>query len=57
MSLDPKYHSSIIFKNKVENENFQPPILIPPKPNRNDEPPDRGDKDVEKVGEDSSDSE
>ncbi|KAH9696710.1 DUF4283 domain-containing protein [Citrus sinensis] len=55
-SLDPKYHSTIIFKNKFENENFQAPLLIPPKPNPNEEPPDRGDRDMEKVGEDSSDT-
>ncbi|KAL9445616.1 hypothetical protein AB3S75_018585 [Citrus x aurantiifolia] len=56
-SLDPKYHSAIIFKNKLENEKFQAPLSIPPKPNPNEEPPDRGNRDMEQMGEDSSDSE
>ncbi|KAK9204277.1 hypothetical protein WN943_014535 [Citrus x changshan-huyou] len=56
-SLDPKYHSAIILKNKLENENFQAPLSIPPKPNPNEEPPDRGNRDMEQMGEDSSYSE
>ena len=56
-SLDPKYHSAIIFKNNFENAISQASLSIPPKPNPNEEPPDIGDKDMEKVGKESSDSE
>ncbi|KAK9192762.1 hypothetical protein WN944_003455 [Citrus x changshan-huyou] len=56
-SLDPKYHSTIILKNKSENGTVQAPLSIPPKPNPNEELPDIGDRDMEKVEEDSLDSE
>ena len=56
-SLDPKYHSTVILKNKSENGTIQAPPSIPPKPNPNEEPPDIGDMDMDKVEEDSSGSE
>ncbi|KAK9175423.1 hypothetical protein WN944_027430 [Citrus x changshan-huyou] len=56
-SLDPKYHSAIILKSNFENETSQTPPSIPPKPNPNEEPSDIGDRDMEKVGKESSDSE
>ena len=52
--MDLKYHSVIIFKNKFENENFETPLSIPPKLNPNEEPHDRGDRDMEKVRDGSS---
>ncbi|KAH9734566.1 DUF4283 domain-containing protein [Citrus sinensis] len=55
-SLDPKYHSTIILKNKSENGTVQAPLSIPPKPNPNEELPDIGDRDMEKVEEDSLDT-
>ncbi|KAH9671659.1 hypothetical protein KPL70_017449 [Citrus sinensis] len=50
-------HSVVILENKLENGTIQAPPSIPPKPNPNEEPPDIGDRDMDKVEEDSSDSE
>ncbi|KAH9646492.1 hypothetical protein KPL70_024891 [Citrus sinensis] len=55
-SLDHKYHSAIILKNNSKNGTIQAPPSMPPEPNPNEEPPDIGDREMDKVEEDSSDT-